>query len=162
MDDKLLTTRPVVFTAQSKRDFFNRDVVCEFVFRLGRVPLNPFRAFDYFLSDRVERNDVRIGNNNLIRIASELWVFGDSIADGVYAEILFARELSKHVRYFTIESRASEIREILAEDLRFEQQLIIQTTALAKSHSMLPKRFLLARVKGEDLSQPSFIEDDFD
>jgi hypothetical protein len=162
MQKNLLERLDVVFTAQSKRDFFNRDVVCQYVFDQGKVPLNPFRAFDYFLSDRVERDLVRIGNNNLIRISSELWVFGQSIADGVYAEILFARDLKLPVRYFTIASRVSEILEIKAEELVFEKELVRQVSSTAKINSVSPRRFLLAKVKGEDLSQPSFIEDESD
>src|SRR5580704_15510026 len=72
--------RSVVFTAQSKREFYCRDAVCEYVFRQGRIPLNPFRVFGYFLGDRVDRDVVRAGNNNLIRISDELWVFGELIA----------------------------------------------------------------------------------
>ncbi len=81
---------PVVFTAQSKVYFYCRDAVCQFVFDNGAVPVNPFRVFEYFLGDRVDRNLVRQGNNNLIRIVDELWVFGDVIADGVLAEICLA------------------------------------------------------------------------
>src|SRR5882724_8814863 len=94
---------PVIFTAQSKFYFYCRDAVCEFVFQKNAVPLNPFRVFEYFLGDRVERNLVRQGNNSLIRIADELWVFGEMIADGVLFEIFLARELNKPIRFFTID-----------------------------------------------------------
>lgn len=152
----------MIFTAQSKQFFYCRDAVCEFVFKRGGVPLNPFRAFDYFLGDRVERNDVRIGNNNLIRIADELWVFGKSIADGVLFEIEYAFQLSMKVRYFTIANRASEIREIFIHDLVFEPQLINQTTHRIKSlnlSGMQPRTYLLARVRGENPEQPGLFDE---
>ena len=104
--------KTVVFTAQSKVYFYCRDAVCEYVFRSGAIPVNPFRVFEYFLGDRVERNWVRTGNNNLIRICDELWVFGP-IADGVLAEIVYARGLGKRCRFFTIDTKSDRIRELV-------------------------------------------------
>jgi hypothetical protein len=114
---------PVVFTAQSKIFFYCRDAVCEFVFSRGAVPINPFRVFEYFLGDRVERDLVRQGNNNLLHIVDELWVFGDVIADGVLAEICLANELQKPTRFFTIHNKADQIREITPLELRFEPEV---------------------------------------
>jgi len=118
---------PVVFTAQSKGYFYCRDAVCEFVLNKRCVPLNPFRVFEYFLGDRVDRDIVRQGNNNLIRIADELWVFGHLIADGVLFEIKYAQNLEKPVRFFTIENRASDIKEIQVTDLKFEPEVHAKT-----------------------------------
>jgi hypothetical protein len=117
------TQLPVVFTAQSKVFFYCRDAVCQYVFDNGAVPVNPFRVFEYFLGDRVDRDLVRQGNNNLIRIVDELWVFGDTIADGVLAEICLANELRKPTRFFTIHNRADQIRPIAPQELRFEQEV---------------------------------------
>ncbi|HEY9440398.1 MAG TPA: hypothetical protein VIS29_17505 [Streptomyces sp.] len=102
---------PVVYTAQSKHNFFCRDVICEYVLLRDAVPLNPFRAFDYFLGDRVDRNYVRRANNNCVRIADEIWVFGE-ISDGVFHEIQYALQLGKKVRYFTLSTKAEEISEL--------------------------------------------------
>ena len=66
---------PVVFTAQSKLYFYCRDAICEFVFNQGAVPVNPFRLYEYFLGDRVDRDLIRQANNNLIRKCDELWIF---------------------------------------------------------------------------------------
>lgn len=114
---------PIVFTAQSKVYFYCRDAVCEFVFNNDCVPLNPFRAFEYFLGDRVDRDSVRQANNNLIRISDELWVFGHLIADGVLFEIRYAQQLQKPVRFFTVANRACEIREIDISQLKFEPEI---------------------------------------
>jgi hypothetical protein len=114
---------PIIFTAQSKAFFYCRDAVCEFVFNNNGIPLNPFRVFEYFLGDRVDRNIVRQANNNLIRIADEVWVFGHLIADGVLFEIKYAQQLNKPVRFFTIANRASHIREITVHQLKFEPEI---------------------------------------
>lgn len=114
---------PVVFTAQSKVFFYCRDAVCEFVFSRGAVPVNPFRVFEYFLGDRVDRNLVRQGNNNLIHIVDELWVFGETIADGVLAEICLAKELHKPIKFFTINNKAELITDMEPTALRFEPEI---------------------------------------
>lgn len=115
--------RVTVFTAQSKRHYYCRDAICEFVFLRGAVPLNPFRVFGYFLGDRVDRQLVREGNNNLIRLADQLWVFGTTIANGVLFEVAYAHELGKPVRFFTVSTLAAEIRSAPVEALRFEGEL---------------------------------------
>ena len=98
---------PVVFTAQSKQFFYCRDAVCEFVLRAGCLPLNPFRVFGYFLNDRVDRDMVRRGNNNLIFIAEQVWVFG-IVANGVLFEIEYALSVGKPLRFFTMATRAED------------------------------------------------------
>lgn len=117
------SVKPVVYTAQSKAFFYCRDAVCEFVFNQGYIPINPFRVFDYFLGDRVSRDCVREGNNNIIRVCDEVWVFGHVIANGVLSEIKLAIELKKPLRYFSIDNRARLIREIRPSMLRFEREL---------------------------------------
>jgi hypothetical protein len=114
----------LIYTAQSKREFYCRDAVCEFVLRQGHVPLNPFRVFGYFLGDRVERDTVRRANFALQKRADELWVFGTQLADGVLAEIAFAHTNDQTVRTFSIETRADEIREVAADALTFEAELL--------------------------------------
>ena len=99
---------PTVFTAQSKRHFYCRDHLCEFVLSEGAIPVNPFRLFEWFVGDRVDRNLVRQANNNLIRVCDELWAFGQTVADGVLFEIIYARHLGKPVRYFTIRADSGD------------------------------------------------------
>lgn len=116
--------RPLVYTAHSKLSFFCRDTICEYVLRSGAVPLNPFRMFEYFLGDRVERDLVRRANNTIVQAADETWVFGTEIANGVLFEIDLARKYSKPVKFFTLSARVEEIRPAVIEDLSFEQELV--------------------------------------
>ena len=115
--------KPIIFTAQSKRYFYCKDAICQFVFDKGAIPLNPFRVFEYFLGDRVERNLVRTANFNLILASRELWVFGQDISDGVFREVLWARQHGKTIRYFTIENQANLIKEVETTQLYFEDEL---------------------------------------
>lgn len=115
---------PLVYTAQSKRAFYCRDAVCEFALRRGWAPLNPFRAFGYFLGDRVEREAVRRANLALIHRADAVWAFGGELADGVLAEVALAHRLGKPVRFFSIAARAEAIEELAADALTFEDELL--------------------------------------
>lgn len=117
---------PLVYTAQSKRAFYCRDAVCEFALRRGWAPLNPFRAFGYFLGDRVERDAVRRANQAVICRADAVWSFGRELADGVLAEVALARRLGKPVRFFTVSPRAEEIVELAPGELEFEDELLGQ------------------------------------
>jgi hypothetical protein len=114
--------KKVVFTAQSKQYFYCRDAVCEYVLRQGCIPVNPFRIFDYFLGDRVDRDLIRNGNNEMIKRCDELWVFGN-VSDGVLFEVYMCRQMGKVVRFFNIATRASEIEELKPEDINFEPEI---------------------------------------
>ncbi|GLC79669.1 DUF7768 domain-containing protein [Lacrimispora brassicae] len=105
-----------IFTAQSKNYFYCKDVICQYVLNKGMLPINPFMIFGYFLNDRVERDLIRQGNNQLIQKCDELWVFGP-IADGVLFEIALAKQTGKPVRYFKLGTRESEINEIDPNDI---------------------------------------------
>jgi len=93
--------RPLVYTAMSKHFFYFRFFVSQFVVKQGAVPLNPFLLWDYFLLDMVDRDDVREANNNIVRRADEVWVFGP-VSNGVLAEIKIAQEREKPVKFFKI------------------------------------------------------------
>ena len=97
----LTTDKPLIFTAMSKQLFYFRMFISKFVLEQGGVPINAFMNFDYFLLDSLDRDLVRIANNNLVKRADELWVFGP-ISDGVLAEIIIAKELNKPIKYFKI------------------------------------------------------------
>lgn len=115
-----------IFTAQSKKFFYSKDVICEFVFKKGFIPVNPFQVFGYFLNDRVDRAMVRNGNNELISRCDELWIFG-SIADGVLFEIARAYELKIPIKFFTIGTLLKEIYEITdLTKLTFEPEVFSQ------------------------------------
>ncbi|OFX89936.1 MAG: hypothetical protein A2W99_08770 [Bacteroidetes bacterium GWF2_33_16] len=115
-----------IFTAQSKKFFYAKDVICEYVFKEGYIPINPFQVFGYFLNDRVDRAMVRNGNNQLISRCDELWVFGP-IADGVLFEISRAYQLKIPIRFFTIGTLKKEITEITdLNKLTFEPEVYSQ------------------------------------
>lgn len=146
---KISNSEPLdmIFTAQSKNYFYCRDVICQYVLNQGLLPINPFRVFDYFLGDRVERDIIRQGNNQLIDTCKELWVFGP-IADGVLFEIALAKTKNKTIRFFSIGSTISDIHEIIdLSELTFEPEV----------HSkQIKKDELIAFVSSQDINDRQF------
>ena len=113
--------KDLVFTAFSKHLFYYRMFISKYVLEQGKVPLNPFMIFDYFLLDSIERDLIREGNNNLVKRADELWVFG-SVSDGVLAEIKIAKDMEKSILYFKIE-KSKEIIPIANEEVEMEEDV---------------------------------------
>jgi hypothetical protein len=113
----------LIYAAQSKRFYYCRDAVCEFIFRAGHIPMHPFRLFGYYLNERVSRSVVRAANSAVLAVCDQLWVFGETISDGVYREILECRGHGKPVRHFSIDSRVKLIKSIELSELRFERTL---------------------------------------
>lgn len=111
----------LVYTAMSKHFFYYRMHISKYVIEQKAVPLNPFMIFDYFLLDSVDRDLIREGNNNLVKRADELWVFGQ-ISNGVFAEIKIAKELGKIIRYFKIE-KPHAIVPISPEEVEMEDEV---------------------------------------
>lgn len=118
---------PIVFTAQSKRYFYCREAVCEFVFSRAAIPVNPFMAFGFFLADRADRDMVRAANNALVLRSDQLWVFGRELSNGVLHEISLAAKGDKPIRFFSIDDRPDHIEELHVEELRFEEEVRSKT-----------------------------------
>jgi len=97
-------------------------LICKHAFEEGVTPINPFTNFGYYLYELVDRNLVRQGNNNLVRIADELWVYGD-ISDGIISEIRYAKQLKKPIRYFDISHLPDPPIPALLQDLPFEPNI---------------------------------------
>ena len=74
---------------------------CEFAVEKGRIPLAPHLYFPQFLSEIDERGKAMLMNFELMKLCSEVWVFGERITQGMKAEIAHAGRLRKNIRYFT-------------------------------------------------------------
>lgn len=118
---KLNNDNSLVYTAMSKHLFYYRMHISKYVIEQHKVPLNPFMIFDYFLLDSVNRDLVREGNNNLVKRADELWVFG-TVSNGVLAEIKIAKEMKKPIHYFKIE-KPHTIVPAKIEDVEMEEDV---------------------------------------
>ena len=108
----------IIFSSYSKRNFYYRAEVSQFVLTRGHTPVNPYMNFDYNLSGVVDKSLIRIANNSLIAHVDELWVFGE-VSDGVLAEIYLAKRRNITVKYFSHLKRGG-FREITQDDVVLE------------------------------------------
>lgn len=108
-----------IFTAYSKRNFYLRAQISQFVLARGKTPISPFMNFDYNLSGVVDKNLIRTANNTMIARCNELWVFGE-ISDGVLVEIYRAKRAGKPVHYFELSIDAQSFRPVDERSVRLE------------------------------------------
>ncbi len=111
----------LVYPAHSKHYFYFRQHISKFILEQNCVPLNPFMIFEYFMLDTVDRDIVRNANDNLVKKADELWVFGP-VADGVLAEIRLAHRENRKIKYYNI-IKSRDIVEISKDKVLFEDDL---------------------------------------
>lgn len=95
------TKKRIVFAAMSRENFCWREHIIKHILEQGHTPLSAFMMFSYFLLDTVDRAALIEANNDLVRLADELWVFG-RLSGGVKAEIAVAKERNIPIRYFRI------------------------------------------------------------
>ena len=118
--NNIMKDRKLVYTAMSKHLAYFKDHIMKFVLEQDCVPLNPF-SFGYFLLDTVSRDLIREANNNLIKRADEVWVFG-KVSDGVLAEIKLAKQMKKPIKFFKVIG-SKEIKEISEKEIEFEDDV---------------------------------------
>lgn len=114
-------TFPLVYNAYSKRNFYLQMHISQYCLEHHMVPVNPFLLFRYFIGDSVPRDVVYEGNNNLVRMSDEVWVF-DEVSNGVLAEIITKKEQGGGVKYFRHYSDKAPItyRRISPSKVEFE------------------------------------------
>jgi hypothetical protein len=114
-------TYPLVYPAYSKRSFYWQTHISLYCLNRKTVPLNPFMLFRYFLGDSVPRDTVYRANNNIVRIADEVWTFGE-IADGVLGEVVLKRRAGGEVKFFEIAANNPvRFRQMQAKSAVFEK-----------------------------------------
>lgn len=84
---------------------------CRILSTLGFLPLAPHLYFTQFLKDE-EKKERETGMKlglHWLEEADELWVFGDTVSEGMTAEIKKAHELNKPVRNLPEPGRVIEL-----------------------------------------------------
>ena len=108
--------RPLSGTEKSRKaelesNVFRAKTACRILTTLGFMPLAPHLYFTTILKDEEKRErekGIRLGLQWLEE-ADELWVFGDTISEGMAVEIARAKELDKPVRNLPEPSRMVEL-----------------------------------------------------
>lgn len=84
------------------RNVFNARMYCRFAFDKGYVPIAPHIYYPQFLDEGSAKEraaGIRYGLE-LMWQASEVWVFGEYISEGMQAEIDLAKDLKIPIKYF--------------------------------------------------------------
>lgn len=97
--------------SQLEANIYRAKTACRILSTLGFLPLAPHLYFTQFLKDE-EKKEREIGMKLGLRWleeADELWVFGDTVSEGMTAEIEKAHELNKPVRNLSEPGRVIEL-----------------------------------------------------
>lgn len=108
--------RPTSKTEECRKDELMANInraktACRILTTLGFLPLAPHLYFTQFLKDEdaQERNTGMKLGMRWLEDADELWVFGNTISEGMAAEIEKAHELNKPVRNLPEPGRVVEL-----------------------------------------------------
>lgn len=108
--------RPTSKTEECRKDELAANIsrtknACRILATLGFLPLAPHLYFTQFLKDEdaQERNNGMKFGMRWLEDADELWVFGNTISEGMAAEIEKAHELNKPVRNLPEPGRVVEL-----------------------------------------------------
>ena len=76
---------------------------CLYATSEGVIPIAPHIYFTQFLDERMEahRQKGMSMGLDLLKLCSELWVFGNRVSSGMSAEIDFADKLGIPIQYYT-------------------------------------------------------------
>ena len=141
--------RPVFKTEADRRSELGANIertkaACKMVAALGCMPMAAHIYFTQFLNDRdpVEREKGMALGLQWLEQSDELWIFGNTVSDGMAAEIARAKELGMPVRCISEPCRAVEIllREILGDETKADEHKVGdhnagETKANAKNES---------------------------
>lgn len=108
--------RPTSKTEECRKDELAANIsraktACRILTTLGFLPMAPHLYFTQFLKDEdaQERNTGMKLGMRWLEEADELWVFGNTISEGMAAEIEKAHELNKPVRNLPEPGRVVEL-----------------------------------------------------
>ena len=109
--------RPLVYVCSAYSGDVTANVkkarhYCRFALEQGQIPLAPHLLFPQFVNedDPAERELAIFMDVILLGKCQELWVFGDSISEGMNTEIEVAKKRRQMIRYFN--SACEEVESI--------------------------------------------------
>ncbi len=104
--------RPLVYicspyAGDTAKNVKNARKYCRFAFEQNTIPLAAHLLFPQFMDDRnlAERETAMHFNYVLLGKCEELWVFGDTISNGMSHEIGIAKKRRQKIRYFSEECK---------------------------------------------------------
>ena len=100
--------RPVVyicspFSGDVEKNMEDARKYCRYAVDLGYIPIAPHLLFPQFMKEATERDLAIFMDLVLLGKCAQVWVFGDSITEGMSIEIKRARFRQMKIRRFTKE-----------------------------------------------------------
>ena len=113
--DKKAAYRPLVYicspyAGDTVRNVANARKYSRFAFEQNTIPIAAHLLFPQFMDDDnpTERQAAMHFNYVLLGKCEELWVFGETISDGMAHEICIAKKRRQKIRYFRTNVRRSD------------------------------------------------------
>ena len=110
--DKKAVYRPLVYicspyAGDTARNVKNARKYSRFAFEKNTIPVAAHLLFPQFMDDRnlAEREAAMHFNYVLLGKCEELWVFGDTISNGMAHEIGIAKKRRQKIKYFSEECK---------------------------------------------------------
>lgn len=105
---KAANFRPLVYicspySGNTEFNANNARIYSRFAVAKGAIPLAPHLLFPQFMSEEHERSLALFMGSVLLGKCKEVWVFGDTMSEGMKIEIAKAKKMGKVIRYFNEE-----------------------------------------------------------
>mgnify|MGYP004519679297 FL=1 len=105
---KAANFRPLVYicspySGNTEFNANNARIYSRFAVAKGAIPLAPHLLFPQFMSEEHERSLALFMGSVLLGKCKEVWVFGDTMSEGMKIEIAKAKKMGKMIRYFNEE-----------------------------------------------------------
>ena len=78
---------------------------CRMAVERKKIPFAPHLLYPHFMNEEKERLLALFMGKVMLDKCAEVWVFGDTISDGMKKEILRAKSKKKIIRYFTTDGK---------------------------------------------------------
>lgn len=103
---KAAAYRPLVYVCSPysgdvERNTYQARAYSRFAVAKYCIPVAPQLLFPQFMDEGIERELALFMGIVLLGKCDEVWVFGDTISEGMAAEIARAKKQRKKIRYFT-------------------------------------------------------------
>lgn len=105
---KAANFRPLVYicspySGNTEFNANNARIYSRFAVAKGAIPLAPHLLFPQFMSEEHERSLALFMGGVLLGKCKEVWVFGDTMSEGMRIETAKAKKMGKVIRYFNEE-----------------------------------------------------------
>lgn len=98
--------RPIVYVCSPYAGDVERNILqarrcCRYAADHGCIPLAPHLFLPQFLDEKTERNLALFMGIALLSKCAELWIFGETISQGMELEIRYAQKKGKTIKYIS-------------------------------------------------------------